>query len=168
MVFAVSKHNKGEAMIGLILVVAVLGVALGWICVGICSILVECNVRYRLITCALASTIISTLVSTLSYETCEKQARTLTGLPIQVATREDLVGKVITPIGLVSDSEMIIVVDDDHKSYSLLNVGLEAGLNITNMVSRKLIVYKKGRKTCIGIEEQAVQAVPTQIGYTNK
>lgn len=88
------------------------------------------------------------------------------GRAIPIVNRGDLVGKVITPLCI--DAESASVVGSDRRLYSFLDVQLEPGLSITNMVGRKLIVYKKGLKICIGIKEPEVQAVPTQIDYTNK
>lgn len=90
------------------------------------------------------------------------------GMSIPIALRPNLVGKVIRPISVVNDGGSTMLVGKDLKLYSLLGVQLESGLDDTNMVGKELIVYKKGQTTHIGIKEPTVQAVPTQIGYTNK
>ncbi len=104
------------------------------------------------------------------YKSGENHATLIeSGMPIPIALRPDLVGKVIKPIRVVNDGGSIRLVGTNRKLYSLLGVQLESGLDDTNMVDKELIVYKKGEVTFIGANNKlGITSIPTQIGYTNK
>ncbi len=111
-------------------------------------------------------TVMSIVAFISSYLTSRHTAEE--GISIPIANRPNLIGNVIRPLSVVRDGESILVVDTNHKLYSLLGVNLESGLSLDNMVGKDLVIYKKGQIVCIGIKEPEVKAVPTQIGYTNK
>ncbi len=77
-------------------------------------------------------------------------------------------GKTFKPSAVVKVGQSVQFVNADGRLYSLDEVWFEEGLSETNMIDRRLIVFKKGERLFIGSAEpkfynsSQVRSIPTQ------
>ncbi len=157
-----------DSIVSLVLLIIGISFAGGVVTTFICSFLEKEKVKNRIALCTLLILILMSTVSYLVGEYAVKSKNgTYTSTPIPLIPSANLEGAVIKPLTVVKDNESILIVATDHRLYSLIGAQLEPGLSLTNMVGIDLIVFNKGKKVCIGIQEPEVKAVSTQIGYSN-
>lgn len=81
-----------------------------------------------------------------------------TSIPLSTG---DNTGKTFRPLGIVFDGESVLLINDDHKLYSLLGVRFEQGLNPTNLMTvgtnSSYILYRKGENLYFGLNDETMR-----------